>query len=187
MAVTEDQLAAWQKLCEDVTPGPWTCDRLAPDFTQVPEALVSYSSDGDYLNDANGKFISEARSALPALIEEVRRLRKTLQAPESCFEHAGNCCSDWCASCRDGLRGEYERASIRASFEREADRVKVMSISTRTELALLMIDYKQLQAERDRLREQSKREDQLHNDLVNENAALRAERDALRAALDKVK
>jgi hypothetical protein len=59
--MTNEQLTELEELCEKATPGPWRISRNARIF--------------EFKLKADGRFIAAARTALPELIAEVRRLR----------------------------------------------------------------------------------------------------------------
>jgi hypothetical protein len=82
------QLGEWQALSDNATPGPWT---LRPDHDDADHDHVESSqgsiaqveildgievSEGEDVPDA--AFIAAARTAVPALIAEVLRLREML-------------------------------------------------------------------------------------------------------------
>lgn len=94
--LTSEELEAWARLCEAATPGPWVAHHDDGDVTVWAPACeeqraderrafisniganfqqVSVAFDAD---DANGDFIAAARTALPKLLAEVRRLRSLL-------------------------------------------------------------------------------------------------------------
>ena len=68
--MTNEELDRLQAISEAATPGPWETDG---DYIEpsIGEAWRLHGA----ANPANGKFVVEARSAVPALIAEVRRLR----------------------------------------------------------------------------------------------------------------
>lgn len=87
--MTPEQLAAWKRLAEAATPGEWT-QRLANDGTGdrgikapskrnvIAECFADMDYDGERALSgckANAAFIAASRTALPALIAEVERLR----------------------------------------------------------------------------------------------------------------
>lgn len=97
MSITDAQLDEWERLAEQATPGPWTFGRelhgnqvgetwfpfdkgheLFPPSQEEcgldfqPGGPVAMVSDGEF---ANTPFIAAARTAVPALVAEVRRLR----------------------------------------------------------------------------------------------------------------
>lgn len=81
---TDEQLAAWQALCDVATPGPWECYLLrehtpieegtTPDVFVDPENPEQVCAVTNYRDD-DAAFIAAARMALPVLLAEVRRLR----------------------------------------------------------------------------------------------------------------
>lgn len=94
--MTADQLAALEALCDAATPGPWErgyhhaqdhqtgamptkadpegCIVIGPEQCEVADCDFSDRP------SANAAFIAAARTALPELVAEVRRLRGTLGA-----------------------------------------------------------------------------------------------------------
>jgi len=95
MAITDDQLAAWDAVCQAATPGPWEYRRMGGihmDGT-VDAAAVMALIDGlwhriiqtsverpDRAHTASDMvFVATAREAMPALIKEVRSLRKAIE------------------------------------------------------------------------------------------------------------
>lgn len=70
--IPDDTLARWRKLAEEATGGPWEFDQgfggvWAPRHGAALRLIGRTGSDGH--------FIAEARSALPALLDEVERLK----------------------------------------------------------------------------------------------------------------
>lgn len=105
--LTDDQLAAWQALCDAATPGPWV--REHPTEPMLTDWACVYTTNPRFLlrvhlplnldafrgshewgtpeyhrgpeqPAADADFIAAARKAMPALIAEVRRLRAALAA-----------------------------------------------------------------------------------------------------------
>jgi hypothetical protein len=93
--VTPERIAELWALCDAATPGPWTFECLdagsdeddaSGGCWQVPEPLVTASSEGDYLNGRNAWFIAAARTALPEALDEIERLRADLRDAVSARE-----------------------------------------------------------------------------------------------------
>lgn len=103
--IPESQLAEWQRLADEATPEPWFNDSMPPG----PSGSVMYSNAvlgmlGQHIAErpahenrsatySDMRFIATARTALPALIAEVRRLREQLttavaEEREACAEIA---------------------------------------------------------------------------------------------------
>lgn len=94
-AVTEEQLAEWERVEKAATAGPWTwwtsCSfrRLSSDATGKDGDVLAgdiQRSDGhpDVLcSDGDRAFIAAARTAVPALLAEVRRLRAEIDDMKS--------------------------------------------------------------------------------------------------------
>ena len=95
--LTDSQLAAWRELCDRATPAPWKVDRIGcgeyPDYDieiDWPGGLLASINPcpGGYQGlpgcggnpEVNAAFIAAARSALPALLDEVERLRGEVAA-----------------------------------------------------------------------------------------------------------
>ncbi len=72
--VTEEQLKEWADLTECATRGPWN---LFAFDTQAGLVLWSNGEIAD--TDEDGRFCAAARTALPALIAEVARLKSVIQ------------------------------------------------------------------------------------------------------------
>lgn len=101
--ITEKQLDEWQKMCDKATGGPWTfddkdfgchgsgsrpyyciygptkadCTGTPTGIELLPERALSLGSIREW--HENGVFVAEARTAIPALFAEVRRLRSALK------------------------------------------------------------------------------------------------------------
>ena len=68
--ITEQQLTEWERLAAEATPGPWvTKYPFEQDSSACYKVPIPQS-------EADTDFINAAREAVPALIEEVRRLEK---------------------------------------------------------------------------------------------------------------
>lgn len=88
MMITDEQLAEWERLATAATPGPWrwwtsnSFRRLSSDADMKDGGVlcaVVQHSDGHpdvFCSEADRAFIAAARTAVPALIEELRRLRE---------------------------------------------------------------------------------------------------------------
>ena len=79
-ALTDAQLAVWKALADAATPGPWyfrTCRFGDKIETALHKGDVIDGEVRDMIIDpCNGDFIADAREAVPALIDEVERLRE---------------------------------------------------------------------------------------------------------------
>jgi len=78
-AVTAEQLAEWRALAAAATEGPWLAhpamadqpaEISAPNFNGMHEPML------DLLSTEDAAFIAAARTAVPALVAEVERLRE---------------------------------------------------------------------------------------------------------------
>jgi len=97
-------LQAAKEACERATPGPWhSCDDIAPKLHlyaapmhanglgREVEYLGQSYCDGAGQGRANMKFIALARSALPACIAEVERLRAECEHPRRLALRGASC------------------------------------------------------------------------------------------------
>lgn len=76
--ITTEQLDEWQKLCDAATPGPWYWDPIDECLRSEIEDSAVWESCGRLIDiEKNGKLIATARTAMPLLIEEVKRLRNS--------------------------------------------------------------------------------------------------------------
>jgi hypothetical protein len=90
-------LDAIGKACDEASPGPWEVERAGYEgdaissITQSPNARrgIVGGDGGCICSDADGHFIANARSWVPALVARVRELEEQLAAMED--EH--RCCS----------------------------------------------------------------------------------------------
>jgi len=95
--ITDEQLKEWRALADAATAGPWDYnasfdgwrtivyfedtgeiddgDKIMRQAGRIARTYV----DGDKLNPGNAAFIAAAREAVPALIDEVERLRARLE------------------------------------------------------------------------------------------------------------
>lgn len=74
--ITDEELTKWEALANEAEPGPWEKDGY--DVRDGEHCVVA---DCGYPYDA--AFIAESRTAVPQLVEEVRRLRAALEAMEN--------------------------------------------------------------------------------------------------------
>ncbi len=65
------------------------------------------------LSNEGLKAIIELNHELLAAQERIAKLeaamRKITDTAPDCWEHAGNCCSDWCETCEAGAKSESSR------------------------------------------------------------------------------
>lgn len=96
LEIAAEKLAEWKELCEKATKGPWNaflgdCESNPDDEDnpfQVGAAWIEEwfnhgleNGDGlSILKNEDARFIAAARTAMPALIAEVERLRKESNA-----------------------------------------------------------------------------------------------------------
>ena len=85
MAISDEQLAEWERLAQQATPGPWTFKTYydasvghlvglqGTEFES--DSAVYYTGYRSY----DGRFMAEARTMVPALIAEVRRLKEEVE------------------------------------------------------------------------------------------------------------
>lgn len=110
--MTEDELAALEVLTEAATPGPWEwldydlhAVSVANDdpWDPAPGQKIIVTDGGAYPpENADATFIAATRTAVPALIAELRRLREVIAAlvaddPRCYFGRDG----EWACACCD--------------------------------------------------------------------------------------
>lgn len=131
--ITEEQLAEWSAMAEKATPGPWRHERDGiGDFVRKADGGLG-SSVCTMVNDysVDGPLIAASRTAVPALIAEVRRLQRELAfdvAPERGFYDVYDA-DDECHHCGDatakGIFPDRERLRValaKITTERDAMR-----------------------------------------------------------------
>lgn len=82
--MTDEQLKELERLASEATPGPWNwdsydhvcCPMVRPEDLGNEVCCVSIESQCRY---ADGLFIAASRTAIPALVAEVLRLRAALE------------------------------------------------------------------------------------------------------------
>ena len=92
--LTDERLAELERLCAEATPGPWRTSREDMESYALDESgewghvVYIYRPDGHRMPvfgeraREDARFIVAARAALPALIAEVRALRRVAEAAE---------------------------------------------------------------------------------------------------------
>jgi hypothetical protein len=76
--MTDAELEAIEKACAEATPGPWHSTPLG---TFEGPMWKMTDSRWHLTSNADAEFIASARSWVPALVEEVKRLRRKLGQP----------------------------------------------------------------------------------------------------------
>lgn len=81
MAISDEQLAEWERIVQQATPGPWTFKTyydtsvghlVGLQGTEFESAsAVFYTGYRSY----DGRFMAEARTMVPELLEELRNLK----------------------------------------------------------------------------------------------------------------
>ena len=90
--ITDEQLKKWRALADAATPGPWLIDEAEScigdvfsliEIGGIPfnDTISTVGSEGEryVFNLPDAKLIAAAREAVPALIDEVERLRARLE------------------------------------------------------------------------------------------------------------
>jgi hypothetical protein len=76
MTITREQLDEWRELCDAATEGPWTVDMRVGIFVrEAPLKRRVIASAESENHESNERFIATSRTAMPALLDEVDRLR----------------------------------------------------------------------------------------------------------------
>lgn len=105
-AITAEQLAEWKALADAATEGPWMSDRSAK--IRCPAGYdVAAVQIGAHERRANKLLIAAARTAVPALVAEVERLRAERDARQQIV-------ADWCvASFGVGAASSLQQRAVR--------------------------------------------------------------------------
>lgn len=78
MTVPESKLDEWQQIADGATEGPWFDSVMDGGYSAVisPDHWTEKCIAEVWGSQANADFIAEARSMVPQLLEEVRRLQQ---------------------------------------------------------------------------------------------------------------
>lgn len=84
MAVTDQQLAQWERLAKEAAPGPWkqngdTGQVIQTQRSDLPALEIVDTTQNANRGIENARFIAAARQAVPDLAAEVRRLREEVE------------------------------------------------------------------------------------------------------------
>ena len=97
--MTPERLAELGRLCAAATPGPWIAENAEVLFDGSPGNAWGVESSGveqcirktvvehDFVQKCDAKFIAAARTALPALLDEIARLTDHNARLEQVIEH----------------------------------------------------------------------------------------------------
>lgn len=130
--VTAEQLAEWKTLADNATPGPWTTQKPALDAATgfaggVIVAAVARGQ-GVYASPPGGsypendrRFIAAARTAVPALLAEVERLREAIDRYRYATQWTAADAWDFCSDCRERIRWAHAHDPDRLSVNEVAD------------------------------------------------------------------
>ena len=104
--ITDEQLKEWRALADAATPEPWLIDEAEScigdvfsliEIGGIPfnDTISTVGSEGEryVFNLPDAKLIAAAREAVPALIDEVERLRE-----EFCHKEEEASCAKWDAA-----------------------------------------------------------------------------------------
>lgn len=109
--MTEQQLAELEALANAATPGPWQPqDDIG--YGRGIETLAYNEDVGVLFGEADAAFIASARTAVPKLIAEVRRLRKLLERCRPYMDHWHNCWPRFGCLCSCGLDDVMSEAGV---------------------------------------------------------------------------
>lgn len=103
MTITDDEIKRLRALCEAATDAPWSCSALSSDrvnatydvlrglsWIEHNGRIASVIALGDQ-GYANGRFMAEARTALPKCLDEIERLSRCMHAAGlACFIRDGS-------------------------------------------------------------------------------------------------
>lgn len=116
--MTDTELAAIRERCESATEGPW--EKITERWLGIWQDIRVVAFDGKYIicGDtliADAEFIAAARSDVPALLDEVDRLRGLLgEAYEELDTHSAGCrlCDGYGDPCTCGLPDLRRRIEV---------------------------------------------------------------------------
>jgi hypothetical protein len=83
--IDEKQLAEWEALANAASPGPWTTNgKVVRQYSDETSKVIAYiNSEDDHPWGDDALLVAAARTAMPELIAEVRRLRLANSAHEA--------------------------------------------------------------------------------------------------------
>ena len=96
--MTEGELKKWEEMAERATPGPWyaieECGEacIINDYCDITELRLEPDTDTGwfiYIDPDDAALMAESRTAIPALIEEVQRLRGVLRTIRDIADRPG--------------------------------------------------------------------------------------------------
>ena len=111
MTVTPEQLTEWERLAAEATSGPWAWEAtgqqdnawslgltepavsgeiVETEDGERPEVVEHVAESGAAESKADAAFIAASRTAVPALVEEVRMLREKARECPACEKLAHN-------------------------------------------------------------------------------------------------
>ena len=117
-------VAAMRALCDAATPGPWTTHERDHDaLITAPPSPGSLTDMRQIVGDCGGfrnwdndaAFIAEMRTAAPAMLDEIERLRKRCARYDELLSEQGHHTQ---TAYREMKRAEAERDGLRAAVER---------------------------------------------------------------------
>lgn len=160
--LTPEQIKELRELCEKATPGPWEMTPTSAGYLinsgdqRITSAICYYDDEGfptaePCVHGSEAQFIAAARTAMPQLIAEVKRLREALDfyANNDTYDKTsdGNESPDFGCSiiaydsgklARNalgyelGLTGEYDHEYYRAYLEKRISKLEAVADMART-------------------------------------------------------
>lgn len=84
--IDEKQLAEWEALANAASPGPWTTNgKVVRQYSDETSKVIAYiNSEDDHPWGDDALLVAAARTAVPELIAEVRRLRAEVPGKRFC-------------------------------------------------------------------------------------------------------
>lgn len=103
----------WQKENQKIH-DKWLRAREEGDQLRARVAELEAAANGACRCAACMDLVPRLNSDLAASRARVEVLERACAAPEHCFEHEDNCCSEWCKSCQEGKQGAALRCAALA-------------------------------------------------------------------------
>jgi hypothetical protein len=113
----------WRHMGAEIAAGPGVKLITDPDDNDRPLGFDGYNvliyDEGGH-DDVHAALICGALNALPELLTELEAARAVIglsRQSGDCFDHADNCCRDWCDRCRDAHQVSMDLDGALAAYD----------------------------------------------------------------------